>query len=214
MNREEQFTNIYKKNDWGGIESVSGRGSDIIQTTTLSEKLIELINPLNIDTIVDICGDFNWMKHTVNKLNIKQYIGIDIVKELIDNLNFKYSDNKIKFVNCDIVTDPLPKGDLLLCRDCLVHLTYNSIFSFLNNFIKSDIKYLLTTTFIDRGNSNLKTDGDGWFPLCLFRTPFNFSNPILLINEQCTEGNNNWTDKSLGLWSREQIKEIINDSTI
>lgn len=210
MNRVERFTQIYKTNYWGGAESVSGKGSDAIQTRTLSQGLIKAINSLDIKILIDVCGDFNYMKDIINKLKIEHYIGIDIVKELIDNLDMKYSTSEIIFINKDIVTDPLPHGDLLLCRDCLVHLTYESIFAFLNNFILSDIQYLLTTTFdFHRLNFCLRSDGEGWFPICLQNAPFSFPDPILLINEQCTEDNLKWADKSLALYSKQQIKDAL-----
>jgi hypothetical protein len=37
------------------------------------------------------------------------------------------------------------------------------------------------------------------------RAPFNFPRPIKLINEGCTEGNNLFTDKALGLWRLQDI---------
>lgn len=210
MNRQEQFTQIYKQNKWQGTESVSGKGSDIVQTKILNQELIRMINTLEVKTFIDVCGDFNWMRYAVDKLNIEHYIGIDIVAEMIDKLNHQYATSKINFINTDIITDQLPSGDLLLCRDCLVHLTFESIYSFLHNFIKSDINYLLTTTFdTTRINFNLRGDGQGWFPICLMNSPFHFPEPKLTINEQCTEEGNKWTDKSLGLWTKQQIKGAL-----
>jgi hypothetical protein len=209
--REYYFTQIYHKNYWGGIQSLSGKGSDKVQTGFLKIQLIDLVKQLNIKILIDApCGDFNWMKDIITELNLDYYYGIDIVKELVDKLNKNYDNPKIEFQYKDIVISPLPKGDLLLCRDCLCHLTYESIFLFLENFIKLEIPYLLTTTFDKiRENKNLLRDGNGWFAICLLNEPFNFPEPIKLINEKCTEDSNRWTDKSLGLWNKEQIIEIL-----
>ena len=211
MNRKEYFTNIYNTSYWGGKKSKSGKGSDLEQTITLREELKKLINKLNIKILIDCAsGDFLWMSQIINHLNITQYIGLDIVSEMIEQLNLKYSNSIIQFKQCDIVEDFLPKGDLILCRDCLVHLSYKEIKSFLNNFIKSNTPYLLTTTFTKERNYNEAGIGkDHWSPLILWKPPLCLPKPLELINENCTQENNSFNDKSLGLWSRQQIMETI-----
>lgn len=93
----------------------------------------------------------------------------------------------------DITKDRLPTGDLILCRDCLVH------FSLSDNFKASQSRYLLTTTFTNLTfNQEIRTGS--WRPLNLEIEPFNFPKPILVINENCTEGEMNFTDRSLALW--------------
>jgi hypothetical protein len=42
-----------------------------------------------------------------------------------------------KFKVGDITQDPLPKPDLVVCRDCLFHLSYSDILVFLRNHIQS-----------------------------------------------------------------------------
>jgi hypothetical protein len=93
---------------------------------------------------------------------------------------------------------------LILCRDCFIHLSHRDILSAIRNFQLSGSKYLLTTTFpgIDE-NKNIVTGR--MRPINLQRPPFNFPLPILLINEQCTEGEGRFADKTLGLW---EIKKI------
>lgn len=69
----------------------------------------------------------------------------------------------------------------------------------LNNFIASQSRHLLTTTFTNHScNHDIRTGR--WRPLNLGIEPFNFPKPILVINENCTEGEMNYTDKSLALW--------------
>lgn len=68
----------------------------------------------------------------------------------------------------------------------------------------SKSKYLLTTTFTNRKrNMNIKTGN--WRPLNLEIEPIHFPKPILLISENCTEGNMAYTDKSLGLWELDKL---------
>ena len=48
----------------------------------------------------------------------------------------------------DITRDALPRADVILCRDCLVHFSFKDIFAAIDNFKKSQSRYLLATTFI------------------------------------------------------------------
>ena len=64
------------------------------------------------------CGDFNWMKLVLNKCDIN-YIGGDIVENLINDLNKQFSSSKRLFINIDITQDKLPDADLMMVRDCL-----------------------------------------------------------------------------------------------
>ncbi|MCQ6274858.1 class I SAM-dependent methyltransferase [Bacillus sp. V3B] len=201
---KEIFTNIHKKNAWGNFHSVSGSGSSITQTTTLIQGLPKLIKHLKVKKMIDApCGDFNWMKEIYENLEI--YIGIDIVNEIIERNKKQYLADNLQFIHSDITKDPLPEGDLILCRDCLVHFSFSDIRLAINNFKASRSRYLLTTTFTNRkSNTDIKTGA--WRPLNLEMKPFNFPRPIYVINENCTEGNMQYTDKSLALWDLNTIK--------
>ncbi|MBD8137286.1 class I SAM-dependent methyltransferase [Bacillus sp. CFBP 13597] len=195
---KELFTNIYKKNRWRNSESVSGSGSSLTQTKTLIQELPSIIKQLQIKKMIDApCGDFNWMKEIYK--NTELYIGIDIVDEIIKTNKKKYPLNNVQFFHMDITKDRLPTGDLILCRDCLVHFSFSDIHLALNNFKTSQSRYLLTTTFTNHScNHEIRTGS--WRPLNLEIEPFNFPKPILVINENCTEGEMNFADKSLALW--------------
>jgi hypothetical protein len=92
---------------------------------------------------------------------------------------------------------------MILCRDCLVHLSDKHIKYTLINFKKSKSKYLLTTTFcLLSENRNIRT-GD-WRPINLQLPPFSFPEPIMLIDEKCPDDGG--FRKSLGLWQLKDIK--------
>jgi len=60
-------------------------------------------------------------------------------------------------------------------------------------------QYLLTTSFTNRqDNTDIATGG--WRPCNLQIAPFLFPEPMMMINEKCTQGRMLYTDKSLGLW--------------
>lgn len=96
---EDRFTWIYKNNYWSSSESLSGTGSTLKYTFNLRKELPNLFNSYSIETVFDApCGDFKWMSHLVPFLNI-EYIGGDIVKPLVDDLNNKYKSSKISFIH-------------------------------------------------------------------------------------------------------------------
>jgi hypothetical protein len=104
----------------------------------------------------------------------------------------------------NLIKDPLPKSDLIIVRDCLVHLSNKDVINAIKNIKSSGSKYLLTTTFTNLSlNSDILT-GE-WRPLNLLCAPFNLSNPLLVINENCTEGNGEYSDKSMALWEIESL---------
>ncbi len=189
-------------------ESISGPGSSLKSTTEIRRSLPLLFACLEINSMLDArCGDFNWLRHV--DLKLEKYIGVDIVPSIIEQNRIRFENRNRKFFAADITVDFLPKTDLILCRDFLVHLSFAEIFSALHNFYQSGAKYLLTTTFPKSpGNSDIKT-GD-WRTLNLQLPPFNFPSPVKLLNERCTEGCGKFADKSLGLWKISDIYRIIN----
>ena len=141
----------------------------------------------------------------MSKINLSiDYTGGDIVEELIRENQKKYSLSNRKFLNIDILNDSLPEADLLLCRDCLVHFSYNNIFQALNNIKVSRCRYVLFTTFTGR-KTNRDIATGAWRPLNLQVAPFKFSPPIVLIDEKCKEDNGAYADKHLGLWKISDI---------
>lgn len=200
---KDVFQNIFDKRAWGVGESVSGPGSSVEATKQIIQVLPDILNQFQIKSVLDApCGDFNWMRHISGY--IKQYIGVDIVPSIIGRNNIIYQAGHIKFLNLDLTVDPLPKTDLIFCRDCLVHFSYQDIRKAITNFKRSGSTYLLTTTFCRRTvNCDIATGG--WRPLNLQIEPFIFPVPKLTILENCMEGNGQFADKSLSLWLLDDI---------
>ena len=200
------FTDYYKNNTWMGKESKSGPGSDYENTQFLIEELSFLLKEYAIESMLDIpCGDFNWMK----RVNLKRisYIGADLVDELIEDNKIKYRKNNITFKVLDVVNDRLPTVDLILVRDCFVHLTNEDVQKALMNIKSSRSKYLLSTTFtwnhLD-SNKNIRT-GD-WRRINLEKKPFALPKPTLTIVEGEPLLHR---DKSLGLWNIKDIPDYL-----
>lgn len=203
---EYVFTDICHRNKWGGKESVSGPGSGLRQTRAVRNGLPAICGDFEAHTMLDIpCGDFHWMKHV--GLESIDYIGADVVQDLIQK-NHQYETSNIHFRKLDLIEDKLPKVDLVFCRDCLVHLSYKDTFSALRNICASGSTYLLTTTFTSHRHNHDIATGE-WRPLNLEVPPFSFPPPLKTINEECTEGDGAYNDKSLGLWRVADIGERL-----
>ena len=203
---QERFEYIYRENMWGSPESVSGIGSTLFVTAALRRELSELCEQFQVRTMIDApCGDFAWM--SVAALPVESYLGIDIVESLIAKNQKLYGRQGITFQVGDLTNTDLPQGDLLLCRDCLVHLSFDNIRRVLSNFIANNSKYLLTTTFPEN-DLNVDIENGDWRMLNLQRPPFLFPSPTILINEECDEVDGAYRDKSLGLWKLEHLRGL------
>lgn len=206
------FTNIYNSNTWSGKDSISGVGSDFEQTKVVIEELPKLFNDYKISILLDIpCGDFNWMEKV--DLNNIDYIGADIVEELILENNDRYASEHLHFSQLDLLYSGLPKTDLVFCRDCFVHLSYADIFLALKNICESGSEYLLTTTFTER-KKNQDIPTGHWRTLNLQMAPFVFPEPLKIINENCSESSGSYKDKSLALWRIRDIQSSITRAPI
>ena len=201
------FQDIYRNNSWGGGESVSGRGSDIDQAHVVINELPLVLQEFGVHTLLDIpCGDYNWMQHV--DLSGIEYLGADIVDDLVKHNSAKYENEHVHFQCMNLIKDKLPCMDLVFCRDCLVHLSFQDIFLALNNICNSRSKYLLTTTFTNRESNKDILTGQ-WRALNFECAPFFFPKPIKIIVEGCTEGNGIYQDKSLGLWRLQDVRECL-----
>jgi SAM-dependent methyltransferase len=179
---ENEFERLYRLDIWSdGGESLSGSGSYAAHTKRIRRALPEMWKKYRIKTVLDApCGDFNYMKR-VDKTGI-EYTGCDIVDSVVENNVKLYSGQNVKFCKLDITKDDLPKVDMIICKDCLQHLSHENVHKALDNFKKSGSTYLLVTSYpLTHCNWDIK-DG-GYRPLNLCIEPFNLQNPLEKINE-------------------------------
>jgi len=201
--KENVFETIYKNNCWKSIESRSGEGSDLSTTTEIRKQLPFIWKKYKIKSFLDVpCGDFNWM-NAVDKKGI-EYIGGDIVEELINRNKEHYETSNIQFKKIDITKDPLPQADMIFCKDCLQHLSYDNIRKALQNFKRSGAKYLMLTSYPLTLKNHDILDGD-YRALNLLIDPFNLpENYIYKVGEKPGKGVE--IDKTMYLW---KISDII-----
>jgi 2-polyprenyl-3-methyl-5-hydroxy-6-metoxy-1,4-benzoquinol methylase len=196
------FTYYYHKNIWGS-KSRSGPGSELVQTQTIINSLPLLISKYSIKSILDIpCGDRSWISKV--DLTDVRYLGVDIVKDIISNNINEFSNHNTSFTQGNILTFNLQNFDLIICRDLFIHFSNSTVLECLNRIKESNSTYLLTTQFSNR-TINLDIKTGSFRPINLSIAPFYLPNPLYTLNENCTEANGLYSDKSLALWKISEI---------
>ena len=202
---ERIFIRIYRRNWWGSKESRSGQGSEIAYTLNLRKELPNLLREYDISVLLDApCGDFNWMSQVMKEVDV-EYIGGDIVEDLIYRNNQLYKKENITFHHMDITRHALPAADLMIVRDCLFHFSYRDIYLFLQNFAKSEINLLLTSTHVSANfkNSDIRT-GD-YRKIDLFSPPFCFPNALCRIADYLPRH----PPREMCLFTRKQVLTVL-----
>ena len=197
------FERVHRRNEWGSPESASGPGSTAERGAALKPPLLALLRELEVRRLIDApCGDFNWISDVADA--VEEYVGVDVVSELIAQNRRRHAASGRTFLCLDIVRDPLPSGDLILCRDCLVHFSFADVRAAMARFAASGTPLLLTTTFVGR-DRNVDIPTGSWRPLNLERPPFDFPPPLRLVDEQCVHSGGIYRDKRLALWETRAV---------
>ena len=197
--RQDQFRRYALMNKWKDAESLSGPGSTAEYTENLRRELPLLFERFGIKSMLDApCGDYNWMR-LIERRDV-QYIGGEIVPELVDSNNAAYADDNTRFIQCDIVKDDLPAVDLWLCRDVLFHFSYDDIF-------RSNVTYILTTDH-PRHEENFDIRTGSFRSMNIMRKPFCFPEPILWIDDFIEQ----FAVRRMGLWNVKSLEAALSDN--
>ena len=203
-----KFSDIYEENLWASNESRSGPGSEAHMTLSLRQLLPEVIAKYQIKKMLDIpCGDYSWMKEVIDKSNV-EYMGVDIVDSLINDLKHFYGRPNINFCVGDMRNMVLPQVDLVVSRDILFHLSYQDISKYLDNFLKSKSKYLLTTSYHSSFKfKNINIVSGDFRLLNLFEEPFNF--PSVYLEEFAEPPQDFNPSRSVIMWDAATLQDPI-----
>lgn len=176
---KDVFTDIVLNNRWK--KHPCGPGSTMGYTKNLRENLVPFLKSHNIGSMLDLpCGDFSWMS-TTNIANTIDYIGADIVEPMIQANKEKYPG--VDFRVLDLTSDTLPKVDLLFCRDCLLHLSFNDIDRAFNNIINSGIKYVLMSTWFEDATNDTDINTGKWRYIDFTKSPYYFDSSAASIQD-------------------------------
>ena len=185
--KKKVFTSIYKSNHWVQDEdilpseniSVSGHGSNINteQFFNLKKNFNDFIHNYKIESILDMpCGDFLWMKEIIKDKKIN-YLGVDIVRELIEKNNNKFQNNDINFENHDILKySPSKSFDLIIIRDLFIHIDNSDILEILNKIKNIDFKFIALNSYDNKINTNVIIGKHR--KINLLNHPFNLKKPF------------------------------------
>jgi hypothetical protein len=198
MNLKEKFTWIYEHNYWKSKESVSGGGSELANTKELIKALPQIIEKYNINSMLDVpCGDFNLMRKVRFPLMFN-YVGVDIVDDLIINNRKKYHSLTRQFIVRDATCDKLPMlQELIFSKDFFIHLSLDNIIKSILNFKDTGSVYLMTCSDPTATVNKDQDNGGAWRPLNLMLSPFNFPEPLEIVRTNTT---------IMGLWLLSSIK--------
>lgn len=173
---ETVFTEIYDHAVWGFNEEgvgFSGGGSTPQSTAEYVSFLKGFIEDNKVKSIVDVgCGDWSFSRF-IDWRDIN-YIGIDVVRSVIERNQASFGSPNIIFIHADGVYSNLPTADLMVCKDVLEHLSNESIFVFLGQL--GVFKHCLITNDVNPStltSDNINIASSGCRTLDLTKPPFN-----------------------------------------
>jgi 2-polyprenyl-3-methyl-5-hydroxy-6-metoxy-1,4-benzoquinol methylase len=192
------FGRIYATRAWGDDESASGPGSGIVRTARVREVIRDLVDELGVESLLDAgCGDYYWMR--LAELPLREYVGVDVVPTLIKDLRRSFEKPGVRFVCADISRDRLPRADMVLCREVLMHFPDDDVMTALSNLKRTHARWFLTTTFVDR-RVNEPIELGAWRPVNLEAPPFNLPPPLRTFEDIPLLDREQFLDKRIALW--------------
>lgn len=198
---QDSFRSIYDTGVWlgEGRSSLSGAGSELAAVSTILLRLPDLLAQLDCRHLVDVgCGDLNWMHRILDGAPF-EYTGCDIVPSVIERSIAKYATDRIRFRHLDATRDPLPQGDVVLCREVLFHLSFQDIFQLIRNVKTSGARYFITTTENSIWFNSDIVSGD-FRSINLRRRPFRFPEPIAEISDDAVRAG-----RVLAVWPADRL---------
>jgi hypothetical protein len=204
---QDVFVEIYERNLWESAESRSGIGSEAVATENIRLHLPIIFERFKVTSVLDApCGDFNWMRLVSLPENLS-YLGWDIVPQLIESNNRQFADRQHRFAVSNVLLDPVPRVDLMICRDCLFHFSHSDIRRALENFMASGTPLLLTTTHsIQDASTNMDIETGYFRRIDLFAEPFCFPADVWYRVDDCAP---NHLAREMCLWDRSQVAQAL-----
>jgi hypothetical protein len=176
--REAVFTRVYQSATWGSQESGSGTASELRATENIRKWLPDALRRLGARSLLDApCGDWNWMQQ-VDLSGLDEYYGVDVVPPVIEANRAEFGGPHRHFAVADLTSDPLPAADAILCRDTLVHVSYQDAAKILANFAATGAKWLLLNTYPEVTRNRNQFTGHRWRRLNFRLEPFGFPEPV------------------------------------
>lgn len=169
------FSDIYRKNLWNGIESLSGPGSGTAATRDVAQAITQIVAELDIRSVLDYgCGDGFWMP------DLPGYVGFDPTPEAVERARFLHPDREY---HSDPGYGVTGTYDLVIVRDVIQHLDLASACALLHRLRSGDygirVRFMLASHYVGTVNRDIRP-GDAYSPN-LTAPPFNMPEPEYLI---------------------------------
>lgn len=206
LDLQERFALLHRLGVYHHAESLSGAASTLGETSRFRAALPGWIAAHEVSTMLDIpCGDFHWMQRVDFA---GQYTGADIVPEIVQENQRVHGSARRQFRLLDATRDPLPRVDLILCRDLFVHLGNRDVLAALRNMVASGSRLLVTNHFRDR-ESNPEIESGDFRPIHLCRPPFCLPEPESSILEQSDLADGLFRDRCMALWRLPDVARAL-----
>lgn len=185
------FSRIYAENRWNGGESLSGPGSGSVPTQRIAREIVALVAELGVESVLDVgCGDNFWLP------DLPGYLGVDVAPEALERAERFHPERRYALVH---PWEPLPKADLVLCRDVIQHQSWLDADKLIQRIQASGATWLVASTYVPGEIRNIVTGEDAWRanlkpwlgePERTIQDGYDWSEPDVLRDP----------DKMLGLW--------------
>jgi SAM-dependent methyltransferase len=168
----EAFGRIYATDEWDGG---SGQGSRVDATERYRTVLEMIVGAVDVRSVVDVgCGD--WEFSQLVDWSGVSYLGLDVVPDVIDRNRSRFGGRQVEFELRDVVNEPFPASDLLICKDVLQHWPIDAIRHFLETTRRAHRYVLLTNDIrsVHCPTEDLNSDipVGGWRTIDLELSPF------------------------------------------
>ena len=214
------FGRIWAQRLWSQTIA-SGVGSDPAQAGPYLELLRRSLQEWNVRSVLDLgCGDWG-LASQIDWSGI-DYLGVDVVVDLIEQLRDQHETDRVRFVARDAASDhaALLDGrsgrpfDLLLCKDVLQHWPNKAVGAFLGALPRLAKRALLVNDVVHderrrwgirrrAHERKVNTDielGD-WRPVRVELPPFSLQS-TRVADFEFRDGRRRWI-KEVRLWSSE-----------
>ena len=198
---QKLFSIIYSPDQ---TDNSNSGASSVTNTSNLRIRIGELFTTHNIKSIFDAgCNDCGWMSHLIDSTKV-DYRGGDISLAMVADVWRRHPELDVRVH--DVTTDPFPAADLLFVRDVAIHLNDQDKKKLWQNWIDSNIPWILITHNLEVLENFDFEYSEQPFPFSSANwniSPWNFPVPVDLVSEY------DLGDRSMGLWHRDQFKGIL-----
>lgn len=219
--RAHAFERVYSEGRWlngaDGARRCPSGWSDVGMGQGLAavRAVRSVVDMFGIRSIADVpCGDGCFASAMLSDLRNRTgptttgapapevaYLGVDIVRALVERNRATLGDARTHFAFGDVVSgaSALPSADLVFSRQMLQHLCNDDALRFVRQVARSGARYALLTTFkTDEAfvNTDIPCASGGFRAQDLTKPPFSLPTPLALFDEHYPID----PRVSLGLW--------------